>query len=151
MKYKRQNKIIKIVKDKPIHTHDELIDALKFEGFKVTQATVSRDIKEIGLIKVPAGDGSSVYSVPEPSEGGAGTRIDMVSESVRNVVSAMHTIVINTYPGMASAVAAAMDLNFRREILGTIAGDDTVLVITESPEKAYELECKLKNIFKSEV
>lgn len=150
MKYKRQNKIVNIVKNTPIHTHDELIDALKFEGFKVTQATVSRDIKELGLIKVPAGDGSSVYSVPEPVEGGSGTRIDMISESVRNVVSAMHTIVINTYPGMASAVAAAMDTNLRRDILGTIAGDDTVLVITESPEKAYELECKLRNIFKAE-
>ena len=64
MKYKRQSKIVKIVKDMPVHTHDELIMALNNEGFNVTQATVSRDIKELGIIKVPSSDGGSVYSVP---------------------------------------------------------------------------------------
>lgn len=142
MKYKRHNHIIKIVKNNKIHTHDELIAALRSEGFKVTQATVSRDIKELGLVKVPASEGSSVYSVPEPvSDGGA--RPDMVSESIKSINSALHTIVINTYPGMASAVAAAVDRVMRSEILGSIAGDDTVLIITRSEESAQELEKKL--------
>ena len=149
MKYRRQNKIIKIVKSTPIHTHDELIGILKEEGFKVTQATVSRDIKELGLIKIPANDGSSVYSVPEPSADSM-VRMDIFSDSVKNIVSALHTIVISTYPGMASAVAAAVDVSMRRDILGSIAGDDTVLIITESEAKAEELERKIKSSFKSE-
>ena len=150
MKYKRQNKIIKIVKSMPIHTHDELIETLRREGFNITQATISRDIKELGLIKVPSSGGSSVYSVPEPVPEVGATRVDMVSDSVKNIVSAMHTIVINTYPGMASAVAAAVDGTMRRDILGSIAGDDTVLIITESPEKAVELGQRMKNIFKAD-
>lgn len=150
MKYKRQNKIIKIVKSMPIHTHDELIETLRREGFNITQATISRDIKELGLIKVPSSGGSSVYSVPEPVPESGATRVDMVSDSVKNIVSAVHTIVISTYPGMASAVAAAVDGTMRRDILGSIAGDDTVLIITESPEKAIELEKRMKNIFKAD-
>ena len=74
----------------------------------------------------------------------------MVSDSVRSVKSAMHTIVINTYPGMASAVAAAIDSSMHSEILGSVAGDDTVLVIAQSQEKAQELEDKIKTVFKSE-
>lgn len=150
MKYKRQNKIVKIVKSTPVHTHDELIDILKNEGFKVTQATVSRDIKELGLIKVPASDGSSVYSVPETTGEVTTTRIDMISESVKNVTAACHTVVINTYPGMASAVAAAIDSAMHKEMLGSIAGDDTVLLIAQSEEKAEELEKKIRIIFKAE-
>lgn len=150
MKYKRQNKIIKIVKNNPVHTHDELIALLKSEGFNVTQATVSRDIKELGLIKVPAVDGSSVYSVPEPAAEPNVSRIEMVADSIKRITAAFHTIVINTYPGMASAVAAAVDSSLRSDILGSIAGDDAVLIITESPEKAAELERKIKNTFKAE-
>lgn len=150
MKYKRQNKIIKIVKSMPVHTHDELIEILKDEGFKVTQATVSRDIKELGLIKVPMNDGSSVYSVPETTGEVKATRIDMISESVKNISAACHTVVINTYPGMASAVAAAIDNAMHKDMLGSIAGDDTVLLIAESEEKAEELERKIRMIFKSE-
>lgn len=150
MKYKRQNKIINIVKSMPVHTHEELIEILKREGFKVTQATVSRDIKEMGLIKIPASDGSSVYSVPEPAGEIASARVDMVADSVRNVVSAMHTVVINTYPGMASAVAAAIDSVMKNEILGSIAGDDVVLIITSSVENAAELEQRIKIVFKTE-
>ncbi|MDD6763812.1 MAG: arginine repressor [Clostridiales bacterium] len=150
MKYKRQNKIITIVKNAPVHTHDELIEMLRAEGFNVTQATVSRDIKEIGLIKVPAQDGSSVYSVPEPASEPNKTRVEMVADSIKRVTAAYHTIVINTYPGMASAVAAAIDSSFHSEIIGSIAGDDAVFIITESPEGALELEKRIKNTFKAE-
>ena len=103
MKYKRQNQIINIVKSRPVHTHDELIDLLRAEGHSVTQATVSRDIKELGLIKIQSGDGSQIYSMPEPAAENV-ARMELVADSVRQVVSALHTVVINTYPGMASAV-----------------------------------------------
>lgn len=150
MKYKRQSRIIKIVKSMPVHTHEELIEILKHDGFKITQATVSRDIKELGLIKVPASDGTSVYSVPETAKENTAARVEMVSESIKQVTAAMHTIVINTYPGMASAVAAALDSSLKEDILGSIAGDDTVLVVTHSPESALELERKIKTVFKME-
>ena len=149
MKYKRQNKIISIVKSKRVHTHDELIDLLRADGYNVTQATVSRDIKELGLIKIPAGDGSQIYSLPEPATENI-ARMDLVSDSVKNVVAAMHTVVINTYPGMASAVAAAVDGAMRRYILGSIAGDDTVLIITADPDQAAELSKRIRNSFKGE-
>lgn len=150
MKYKRQSRIIKIVKSMPVHTHEELIEILKHDGFKVTQATVSRDIKELGLIKIPASDGTSVYSVPETAKENTAARVEMVSESIKQVTAAMHTIVINTFPGMASAVAAALDSSLKEDILGSIAGDDTVLVVTHSPERALELERKIKTVFKME-
>ena len=150
MKYKRQSRIIKIVKSMPVHTHEELIEILKHDGFKITQATVSRDIKELGLIKVPASDGSSVYSVPEKSPDTSTARIDMVADSVKKVTAALHTIVINTYPGMASAVAAALDSVMKDDIIGSIAGDDTVLVITDSPETASDIETKIRSTFKTE-
>lgn len=150
MKYKRQNAIIKIVKTKPVRTHDELIAELFNEGYRVTQATVSRDIKELGLIKVPSVNGTSVYSVPEPMNVVTPTRIDMVSDSVKEINTALHTVVINTFPGMASAVAAAIDGALKNDILGSIAGDDTVLVITRSESMAMETENRIKTLFKAE-
>lgn len=148
MKNKRQTKIINILKNQQVHTHDEIIDALDAEGVKVTQATVSRDIKELGIVKVPASDGSSIYSVPETASESHKSRVNMVSDSVKRVNSAMHTIVINTFPGMASAVAAAIDSMSCDEILGSVAGDDTIIVITKSPELAKEVEKKIKAAFR---
>lgn len=150
MKNIRHNIIIKIVKENAVRTHDELIEALKNEGVNVTQATVSRDIKELGLIKVPDSNGGSMYSLPQVTAENGITRLDMVSNSVRRISSALHTIVLNTYPSMASAVAASIDATMKNDILGSIAGDDTVLVITESTEKAKELEAGLKKVFKAE-
>lgn len=150
MKYRRQNKIMQIVHDMAVHTHDELIMALDREGFKVTQATVSRDIKELGLIKIPSNDGTSVYAMPEQATKGGTARINAVSDTVKNVVSALHTVVINTIPGMASAVAATVDMSLHGEFLGSVAGDDAIIIVAESEAKAKVLENKIKNIFKSE-
>lgn len=150
MKYRRQNKIMQIVHDMAVHTHDELIWALNKEGFKVTQATVSRDIKELGLIKIPASDGTSVYAMPEQATKSGTARINAVSDTVKNIVSALHTVVINTIPGMASAVAATVDMSLHGEFLGSVAGDDTIIIVAESEAKAKVLEKKIKNIFKSE-
>ena len=150
MKNIRHNIIIKIVRENAVRTHDDLIDALKNEGVNVTQATVSRDIKELGLIKVPDSNGGSMYSLPQSATESGITRLDMVSNSVKRISSALHTVVLNTYPSMASAVAATIDMSKKNDILGSIAGDDTVLVITESVEKAKELEARLKKVFKAE-
>ena len=150
MKNIRHNIIIKIVRENAVRTHDDLIDALKNEGVNVTQATVSIDIKELGLIKVPDSNGGSMYSLPQSATESGITRLDMVSNSVKRISSALHTVVLNTYPSMASAVAATIDMSMKNDILGSIAGDDTVLVITESVEKAKEFEARLKKVFKAE-
>lgn len=150
MKNRRQTKIINIVKSMQVHTHDELIEALSREGFQVTQATVSRDIKELGIIKVPSNDGGSVYSVPQVVSEPSRNRVDMVADSIKNVACALHTIVLNTFPGMASAVAAAVDGLMHADILGSVAGDDTVIIIAKSVEVANELEAKIKMVFRLE-
>lgn len=150
MKNERQNSIKKIVQSMHVHTHDELISMLVKEGYKVTQATVSRDIKEIGLIKVPAPDGTSVYSLPHSAGIHHDARVDRVTDSVKNVVSALHTVVINTYPGMASAVAAAADKLFFHDIIGSVAGDDSIIIVTASESAAKELEGKIKKVFRAE-
>lgn len=150
MKNRRQSKIISIVKSNPVHTHDELIEALAAEGVQVTQATVSRDIKELGIIKVPSSDGGSVYSVPGVTAEPNKNRVDMMSETIKNVRAALHTVVVNTIPGMASAVASAVDGLMHNEILGSVAGDDTIIIIAETPEKARELEERIKKVFSLE-
>lgn len=148
MKYKRQGQILKIIKDNKIKTHEQLIEELQKAGCKVTQATVSRDIKEMGLIKIPSPDGGSVYSVASAMNGGTDKHINIFSDAVREIDCALHTIVIKTYPGMASAVAASVDTSMRGEFLGSIAGDDTLLIIASSEVKAAEIAEKLRKIFR---
>ncbi len=149
MKYKRQGQILKIIKSKRIKTHEQLIEELRTAGFSVTQATVSRDIKEMGLIKVPSPDGGSVYAAASGIAGESGKHIDIFSDAVREIDCALHTVVVRTYPGMASAVAASVDSVMRNEFLGSIAGDDTLLIIASDEEKAAELARKLRKIFSS--
>ena len=148
MKVNRHVKIVELVNKYSIETQEELTELLKQEGFQVTQATVSRDIKELGIIKVPSSDGGSVYSLPEAVSEPNRNRVDMVSDSIKAVNSALHTIVINTFPGMASAVAAAVDSVMHNDILGSVAGDDTILLVVKTSQGALELEAELREIFK---
>ena len=147
MKYKRQGQILRIIQEQNIRTHEQLIGELQKKGFSVTQATVSRDIKELGLIKIPLPGGGSVYSsssdIPEELD----RRINMITDTVRSVEYAMNDIVVKTYPGMASAVAASVDSAMRGEFLGSIAGDDTLLIIAADENKAEELCTKLRKLF----
>lgn len=148
MKYKRQGQIIKIIKEKNIQTHEQLIDELNKLGFSVTQATISRDIKDLGLIKVPVQGGGSIYSVSDISDSGSETKPDMFSDTVIDIDCAMHTVVIKTHPGMAPAVAASVDSFMKKDFLGSIAGDDTVLIIASDTEAASDINKKLRKIFK---
>ncbi|MGN0149981.1 MAG: arginine repressor [Clostridia bacterium] len=149
MKYKRQGQILKIIKDNKIRTHEQLIEELNKSGFSVTQATVSRDIKEMGLIKVPNAEGGSVYAVASRISDDGDKHINIFSDTVREIDCALHTVVVRTYPGMASAVAASVDSVMRTEFLGSIAGDDTLLIIAANEEKAMEISEKLRKIFNS--
>ncbi len=147
MKYRRQGQILKIIQEQNIKTHEQLIVELNKCGFKVTQATVSRDIKELGLIKIPFPDGGSVYATSSDIPEELDRRINMITDTVRSVEYAMNDIVIKTYPGMASAVAASVDASMRGEFVGSIAGDDTLLIIAANEEKAAEITEKLRKLF----
>lgn len=143
MKYKRHNEILKIVRENSISTHDELIDELKKRGINVTQATVSRDIKALRLLKVPSPNGSAYAVSDEKGDNNSG----LFSNSIISIQSALHTVVVRTYPGTAGAVAASVDGVLGDEMLGSIAGDDTLLVIAEDEEKAKGLCERIKNLF----
>ena len=141
--------MLNLIETKEISTQEELTDKLKKMGFKVTQATVSRDIKELGLIKISSSDGGYKYAPKQPSGTVEPKHIDIFSGAVISVAFALHTIVIRTYPGMAQAVCASCDALIGNKVLGTIAGDDTILIITASEKEASEMCEELKRIFRN--
>jgi transcriptional regulator of arginine metabolism len=135
-KGQRHIKIREIITNNDIETQDDLVDALKEAGFNVTQATVSRDIKELHLVKVPLMDGRYKYSLP------ADQRFNPLQKLKRTLMdafvkidSAGHLLVMKTLPGNAMAIGALIDHLDWVEILGTICGDDTCLIICRSPEE----------------
>ena len=135
MKAKRQALIREIVENQSIQTQEELADALREHGMVVTQATVSRDIKEMHLLKVLSEEGGYRYATMDKSEQGMNERlIRMLSDSVVDMSSANNLIVIHTLPGSAHVAGAAVDSLRWPEVLGTIAGDNTILVIVRSNE-----------------
>ena len=148
MRNKRHEAILTLIKEQNIETQQELTVALASVGFDVTQATVSRDIKELGLVKVASNGGGYKYAFANRAKTESSQHLNIFSRAVTNVDYAMHTVVVKTYAGMAPAVAASLDSSIGQEILGTIAGDDTILIITENPEEAAKLSKKLENMFK---
>lgn len=133
MKATRQRKILEIIERQAVETQEELAMLLRSEGYDVTQATVSRDIKELGLIKVPAGEHSYRYAVAqEHVQRNMYARLArMFNDSVVHLDFTDNLIVIRTLPGTAHAVASCIDHTEWKEIIGTIAGDDTILVIVK--------------------
>ena len=148
MKQKRHNTILSLISSKVIETQKDLTDELNALGFKVTQATVSRDIKDLQIMKRQTGDGRYRYSQgtdSNPIKGGS--RIKTIfSNSVISIDYALNQIVIKTLSGMAQAAAITIEGMERSEILGTIGGDDTVLVVTKSEKDARALTEKLKEL-----
>ena len=135
MKAKRQALIREIVENQSIQTQEELADARAAHGMVVTQATVSRDIKEMHLLKVLSEEGGYRYATMDKSEQGMNERlIRMLSDSVVDMSSANNLIVIHTLPGSAHVAGEAVDSLRWPEVLGTIAGDNTILVIVRSNE-----------------
>lgn len=147
MKQKRHKEILRIISQKDIKTQEQLTEELKNDGFLVTQATVSRDIKEIGLIKLPLSDGSYKYAVTKEENNKNREHMLIFSRSVISIQSALHTIVIKCHSGMANAVAASLEAYIGHEFVGTIAGDDTLLIIMENPERAEEMAMQLRKMF----
>lgn len=145
MKSRRHRKILEIIQEKQIATQEELANELKTAGFNVTQATVSRDIKELALIKVSY-DGEQ-YRYAEPSEDAkvSDSRLRfMLREFVINFDSSENMLVIRTPPGNANAVASAIDKAQWHGVLGTIAGDDTILMIIKHREDVARIIEKIQ-------
>ena len=149
MKSARHEKIIELIQEYDIDTQEELAARLNEAGFKVTQATVSRDIRALKLMKVPGKDGKPRYAIlPEPSAelGDKYTRI--LQDTLTSLDVGQNMLVIRTVPGMAMGVAAALDALKWKEILGSIAGDDTVMCVARDAEQAEIVAEKLKGILK---
>lgn len=136
-KARRQLTIQQIVRGKPVETQDDLVNELKNAGYDVTQATISRDIKELGLIKIPGDNNLSRYALPnEPIVRRNDERLKrLFKTSVTGVDYSENLIVIKTLPGEAMGVASAVDNANWPEIIGTIGGDDNILIIVK-PKKA---------------
>ena len=149
MKAKRQALIREIVEAQSIQTQEELAEALRAHGMVVTQATVSRDIREMHLLKVLAEDGSYRYATMEKSDSGMNDRlIRMLTESVVEMNSANNLIVIHTLPGSAHVAAEAIDNLKWPETIGTIAGDNTILVIVRTNEEVDTVMKRFHSIIK---
>lgn len=144
MKSVRHNLILEIIDTMEIETQEELADELRRRGVRITQATVSRDIKELHLVKVSSERGGYKYATAERAEKGVNDRfIRILAESIIKIDSVNNLIVINTLNASANAACEAIDSLRLPEILGTIAGDNTVLVIARSEEAVTQLLNKL--------
>ncbi|MBE6587249.1 MAG: arginine repressor [Ruminococcaceae bacterium] len=150
MKSRRQNVILSIIESRDVETQEELIDALRSEGFNVTQATVSRDIRELKLTKVTAENGKYKYVLPGVKKAMARSHVySTISASVISVECAMNTVVIKTYPGMAPAVATGIDSHAIEGVVGCIAGDDTIFVAVDSIENANNARREIRKLIEA--
>ena len=148
MRATRQNAILAIVSEYEIQTQEELSEKLRNMGYEVTQATVSRDIKELRLVKVRNDNGVVCYRADsQPENGDVEQRLrSILKHSMVSVDFAENDVVIKTLPGVAQAAAAAIDAMHWNEIVGSIAGDDTILMVTRSSKTAIDVIEKLKRI-----
>lgn len=145
MKARRQDKIIELIQEHEVETQEELADLLSQAGYQVTQATVSRDIRELNLTKVSIGGKGQKYVVLQSGESGMNERYTRVLRSgFVSMDMAQNILVINTVSGMAMAVAAALDALQIKEIVGSIAGDDTIMCAIRSAEQTKEVMQKIE-------
>ena len=148
MKTRRHAKILELIKEYDLDTQDELLRFLREAGYDVTQATVSRDIKELRLVKTLSSSGKYKYSA------GTDTATDMSSkffslfaDSVLSVEAAQNMLVIKCQSGMAQAVCAAMDSMYWKDFVGTLAGEDTIFVVCRNDDTAKSAQEELKRLF----
>jgi transcriptional regulator of arginine metabolism len=148
MKSIRQSKILELIKENDIDTQEELLSKLKEYGFNVTQATVSRDIRELGIVKSQGSDGNYKYSAGKEhvSVEISSKFAFILRQAVSSVACANNLIVVKTYTGMGSAAGAAVDQMELSGVIGTLAGDDTLLIIASDNENASEITAMLKDL-----
>ena len=151
MKISRQSKIIELINKHDIETQEELADRLMQDGYNVTQATVSRDIRELKLTKVAVDGGRQKYIVLQKAEPGMNEKYTRVlRDGFISMDMAQNIMVVKTVPGMAMAVAAALDALQSDSIVGCIAGDDTVMCAIRSVEDTISVMEKLSKLINAE-
>ena len=147
MRYARQTKILEIIKSQEISTQEELSEKLKENGFNATQATVSRDIKELGLVKVSGKSRKSCYAdAPKVPERILDKYGKILSDTIISVKSSENMIIIKTLSGCAGAAAEVIDRVPDDQILGTIAGDNTILLIVDSKDHVQNITDMIKEV-----
>lgn len=149
MKHLRQAKIIELITENEIENQGDLAAYLKDAGFTVTQATISRDIRNLRLAKVSAGDGRQRYAQlsADNKETSYDTRLnELFRQGARTIKTAENIIVIKTTPGMAQAIAACVDAINPPDLLGSVAGDDTIICVASNSTIAVSLADKFKNM-----
>ena len=147
MKVSRHAKIIELITQNNIETQEELAERLKHAGFKVTQATVSRDIRDLKLTKVSVDGSKQKYVILKPKEDGMSEKyIRVLRDGYVSMDMAQNILVIKTVSGMAMAVAAAVDAMKWKEVVGCIAGDDTIMCAIRSAEETVAVMDKIRKI-----
>ena len=139
----RQGQILKLIRDREIYTQEELAKELNLLGIPATQVTLSRDIRDLGLVKTPNG-----YR-PLPTESQGPNLADVANEYLQDIRIAQNQVVLKTSPGNANSLAVAIDREDWEEIVGTLAGDDTVLIIAPDNETALAVRQRLMEIIAS--
>lgn len=147
MKSKRHNKVLEIINQSEIETQEELAEELKKSGFDVTQATVSRDIKILKLVKMQSSSGKYRYVAPNKEEKGLNDKLySILKNAALSAEKIDKFVVLKTLTGAASAVAEAIDNLYTEDVAGTIAGDNTIFILVRTDEKAEELILKVRKI-----
>jgi transcriptional regulator of arginine metabolism len=147
MRFTRQNKIIELISENEIDTQEKLAELLAIEGFDVTQATVSRDIKELQLVKTPASSGQYKYTLPDhPSRHTSDRFAKIFRDTTQSVSGSGNIIVLKTLSGCANAACEAIDSLEFPHILGSIAGDNTVFIVCDDQKEAPALIAKFREM-----
>lgn len=143
----RQSKILEIIQNKEIETQDELVSELRALNYDITQATISRDIKELGLIKIMSENKKYKYAYVDSSDQQASNKfLGIFKESIISITPVQNLVVIKTLKGIAAAVSNCLDKLTIKSILGTVYGDDTVMAICSDTLDAITTADKIKEI-----
>jgi len=148
-KAQRQHRILKLLEQHVVTNQTQLVELLETDGIRATQATVSRDLEDLGAIKVRAGGGDSLYAIPELPKDQVAPEDHLrrvFGDWVVDVAHSGNLIVLRTPPGSAHVVAAALDRSDRPEILGTVAGDDTLLIVVAEDVGGSTLAADLSDL-----
>ncbi len=149
MRYSRQNKIIEIINNYEVDTQEKLASLLKEEGYEVTQATISRDIKELQLVKTLSANGKYKYAVNKSSDLPLTDRfVKIFRQTVVSVDSAENLIIVKTLSGCANAAGEAIDTSNMAHIKGSIAGDNTLLIIVDEKANVPSILQEFANLLK---
>ena len=151
MKARRHTKILELIKEYNLETQDELLRYLREAGYDVTQATVSRDIKELRLIKTPSENGGYKYSTGSEGTSMMSSKFhSLFADSVFSVEAAQNMLVIKCISGMAQGVCASMDTIPWKNFVGTLAGEDTIFVVCRTESAAMEAQNELRKLIRAE-